>query len=292
MDDNKITSGNFDYDIYSGGSSDAGDSNITSQDFDYDVYSGSSAMDYLRKENERLQEERRQASKSSAERRREEYEKRFAGMSADELFGMPEKKDPETDFSDFFDDDAAKRQADKEARKKRQPESEVRVENMMPGEDTPSSPPPEDEKYTAGIQTAAEMMARQRMRREFADEEYRSRRRRRFFGPSPELRLMTGLTTGRYHSYGEYSEVDKAVMWYLVWFAVGAGLGYAAKKYLFSFPLPFLLVCGAVGGFLGAVIKHNGLEKIPIGQTIPECKLEIAGVFIALIAAIMIKLAM
>ena len=91
MDDNRITSTDFDYDAYTGGSS-YSDSNITSSDFDYDVYSGKSAMEYLRQENERRREALRQAKKSVAELKREEYENKFAGMSADELFGMPKKK--------------------------------------------------------------------------------------------------------------------------------------------------------------------------------------------------------
>lgn len=295
MDDNRITSTDFDYDAYTGGSS-YSDSNITSSDFDYDVYSGKSAMEYLRQENERRREALRQAKKSVAELKREEYENKFAGMSADELFGMPKKKkNNEDDFSDFFDADEIERQREHQKRMEQELKAKMpKVENMMPGEDTPSSQQVQNERYNEGIQTAAEMMAHQRIRREIEDEHFREYRRRgRLNGYGREVRMISslfGVRTGGgyYRRYsGESSELDKALSFYFISFIIGAVLGgllFGAAH------IGLIIVSGAVGGALGGFIKRNGIERQSVGEAVANSRLELAIIGVAVVIGLIIEL--
>lgn len=278
MDDRKITSNDFDYDVYTGGSSSSGSEDVTSGNFDYDVYSGSSAMEYLRQENERKRQERERARKSEAELRREEYEKKFAGMTADEIFAQPKKK-KEDEYADFFSSTAAKKEAEKD--KLREETPLPKVENMMPGEDDPSSQP-RDEKYRAGVTAAAEMIARQRIRSEFAQEHWeRARhsyyRRRR----SPLTLIMADRYTG-----GDEYEIDKAFAWYMLWFGVGCAIGYAVNKFMFSIPMAGYLIFGGVGGVLSGIVKHNGLEHQPLGGAVSQSKIEIIAFVVLMIVAL------
>jgi hypothetical protein len=294
MDDNRITSTDFDYDAYTGGST-SFDDDVTSGDFNYDVYSGSNAMEYLRQENERKAEERKRAQKTEAELRREEYEKRFAGMSADELFAMPEKKKQEDDFSDFFDADEIQRQREYMKRYEQEKIPKPKVESMMPGEDTPSSEAPHNEKYAQGMQTAAEMMAHGRIRRELDDEHYREYRRSRYYGGySRDIRFISSLfglgsrSYYHYRRYGETTEFDKALSWYFVWFLVGALLG---GFFFGAVHIGLIILSGAFSGAVGAVIRRNGIQKMPIGEAIASSRLELIGIAIAAIVGLIIELA-
>lgn len=294
MDDNRITSTDFDYDAYTGGSS-YSDSNVTSSDFDYDVYSGKSAMEYLRQENERRREALRQAKKSVAELKREEYENKFAGMSADELFGMPEKKkNNEDDFSDFFDADEIERQREHQKRMEQELKAQMpKVENMMPGEDTPSSQQVQNERYAEGIQTAAEMMAHQRIRREIEDEHFREYRRRgRLNGYGREIRTVSSLlgfgSGGYYGRHGEVTDFDKAMMWYIAWAVVSGAL---AGYFFGTVHIGLMLICGAVGGVIGAVIRRNGIQNQPIGEALTNSRLELVLLAIVVVIAVVIEFA-
>ena len=62
---------------------------ITSNDFDYDIYSGGSAQEAIREYREREKAEAEKAKHEAAEKKKAEYRKRFEGMSADELFEQP-----------------------------------------------------------------------------------------------------------------------------------------------------------------------------------------------------------
>ena len=291
MDDNKITSNDFDYDVYTGGSTNT--DNVTSGNFDYDVYSGSSAMEYLRQENERKREERQRANKSAAELKREEYEKKFKGMSADDLFGMPEKKKkPEEDFSDFFDADEIQRQQEKlrEFREKKDPLP--KVENMMEGEDSPSSEP-QDDKYKRGLEEANALLAQQRIRSDIQRERMEEYHRYGGFGGYSYRRGSAmraySLMTGR--SPHEANEIDRAFSWYLISFIIGALLCYACDKVLFHIPVGLYLVGGAVFGALGSFVRHNGVDREPAGEAFSHCIFEIVAIFAALIAALIIEFA-
>ncbi|MBR6872939.1 MAG: hypothetical protein IKN17_05480 [Ruminococcus sp.] len=93
------------------------DRKITSDNFNYDEYSGVDTSEYLRQANEQKRMERERAGKTEAELKREVYEKRFSGMSADEIFSTPapKKKPPQEDYSDFFNSDAAAKEATRSA---------------------------------------------------------------------------------------------------------------------------------------------------------------------------------
>ncbi len=246
---------------------------IISTNFDYDVYSGGSAMEYLKQENERKRQERERAKKSAGELKREEYEKKFAGMSADEIFGMPEKKQPkEEDYSDFFDDDAAVRQAQKDKEIKEEPLPTI--ENMMPGEDDPSSQPP-DEKYRAGIETAAAMMAQSRIRREKAEERRmyyhggygRYRRRSSLFSPLGYPLGYRSFTSSR----REISSTENAIYWYFGFAMLGVLVAVVA-----SLPIGMtLLVCTGLGA-LGSVIRRMSLLGMNIVEAISSSWIELA----------------
>ena len=62
---------------------------IISTDFNYDIYSGGNAKKYLDEYNARKKQEAEENAKTDAERKRDEYRRRFEGMSADEIFEQP-----------------------------------------------------------------------------------------------------------------------------------------------------------------------------------------------------------
>lgn len=290
MDDNRITSTDFNYDAYTGGSS-SSDSGVTSSDFDYDVYSGASAMEYLRQENERKAEERKRAQKTDAELRREEYEKKFAGMSADELFGMPEKKKkPEDDFSDFFDADEIERQREHQKRMEQElRQKKVKLESMMPGEDTPSSQPEED-KRSEGVQDALEMMAREKYRRDQSMEHYRDYRGRYYRRRHSEFFLLSSLLgygTGKKYGYGEYDEFDNAVAVYIIFFFLGS----IAGGVLSGMRIGIGLICGAIAGAAASFVRRNGVEKQPFGEAMANTRFELIGIGVAAIVGLILEFA-
>ncbi|MBR6045640.1 MAG: hypothetical protein IKP47_08405 [Ruminococcus sp.] len=267
----------------------ANDDEIVSSDFDYDVYSGGSAMEYLRQQNEREREERERAKKTEGELRREEYEKRYAGMSADEIFGMPEKKKPKKeDFSDFFDDDAALREAERRAHP--DPERGMpKVESMMPGEDSPSSAPSEEElRQQEGRAAAAELLAHERFRLEREKEAF-ERRRTGYsygrYGHRSAERAFFGMATGRYNDNSDFNaEIEKAFWWYVLWFAAGVGLGFLIKA---SSGLKIIL--GGVMGAVGSFVRHNGIEKKSAAESFHSIVFELIGLGLAIIFGIVIE---
>lgn len=308
MDENKdglsdgITSNDFDYDIYSGGS--APNTGVTSGDFNYDVYSGSSAMEYLRQENERKREERARANKTEAELKREEYEKRFAGMSADEIFGMPQKKKkPEDDFSDFFDADEIERQQEKV----RQFEAEVQaakaaqakqtqsgqnqgmphLENMMPGEDTPSSQPKGMSRAEA-MEQAAVMMAHRSFEREREDRRYHGSRRNRYYSNWIFNEIMSSILD----SLG-VGEKGRAFMdwltWYLMWF-VGGGMIYGIYSFArYQKMSLYFLVWGAVGGLVGGFVRRFFMERDTFLKAIVNLLAEFAILILLIVFVVILK---
>ena len=93
------------------------------------------------------------------------------------------------------------------------------------------------------------------------------------------------MLADRYTGGDEY-EIDKAVAWYLLWCGIGAGIGLMIDKFMIKVPTAAYLVFAAIGGFAGAIVKRNGLEKMSLGDAVSSSKLEIAAVFIALAAAL------
>lgn len=281
MEDNKdgfpdvtggISSEDFNYDAYTGGSSSSG-SGVTSGDFNYDVYSGSSAMEYLRQENERKHEEKVRASKSAAELKREEYEKKFAGMSADELFGMPEKKKkPEDDFSDFFDADEIERQREKLREFENEKKPDIKIETMMPGEDTPSSQQP-DQRYKDGVTEINALLASQRIRREKRDEYYRSTGKRRYrrayrrgyYSYYPLAYLFSYIFSG-----SSDTELPERIGCYTTWGMLGALIIVIVRRFTKAVTLPILFLVSAAMAGIGAVVTPMIRDGDSLSEAISE----------------------
>ena len=289
MDDNKITTNDFNYDIYSGGSTDNGSSGVTSSDFDYDVYSGTNAMEYLRQENERKRAEREQANKSEAELKREEYEKKFRNMSADELFAAPKKKKPEDDFSDFFDADEIERQ--REHQKKMEEElrsTRTTVENMMPGEDDPSSQPLDSGRAQA-IETVAEMMAHGAFQREREMDSYHYAMRHR----NSSGWFLRQITDAIFDSLcvGEKGRsVMDAITWYIAFFVAGSLL-YVPYSYLkFGKLKSMFLVWGAASGLAAAFVRRFFLEKDSFLKSLVNCTIEFLILVVLVVLVIGLKM--
>ena len=271
--------------------------NITSGNFDYDVYSGENAKEFLRQENERKQQERERASKSAAELKREEYEKRFAGMSADDIFGMPspkKKKRPEEDFSDFFNSDAAAKQAEKAKAAKEQSESASRqqdgprLENMMPGEDTPSSSQAVDQRLLY-----ARAMIDRKLEQEAAKaEEDRHYRAVSGHRKSREIRYraydaaedMIGGSLG----IEDFHEKVTSFFAYYGGLVVGTGIMGLLNRYFFKIKdLALVFIAAAVMGFIFAVVNRRISKASSMSEAIKlswkEALFSIAAIIIGVI---------
>lgn len=277
MDNNGITSDDFNYDIYTGGSGSgsSSDNGVTSTNFDYDVYSGSAAKEYLRQQNEREREERERSKKTAAELRREEYEKKFANMSADELMAAPvKKKKPEDDFSDFFDGDEIQRRQE-ELKKMEQEKIDLpEMENMQPGEDSPSSETTVG-KNQASIQDAYAMMARARMQRERAEERrqtlggYGGRRyyRRRY---SPIYLL--------YESFSSNADMPPLLLnllSYAFW-AIISGLIFLPLQRVWKLPQISIVAFGCFVGMIIMIAERYNNEDMTFGEAVKASLIEIA----------------
>ena len=277
--ENDITSNDFDYDIYSGGSDHSSiGADVTAGDFDYDVYSGRNAMEYLKKQNEAEAEQRRRASKSAAELRREEYEKKFAGMSADELFGMPEKpKKPEDDFSDFLDADEIERQQEKVREFEQSKQTLPKVESMMPGEDDPSSVSP-DLHTDEALEKVNVMLAHARFQREREDQIYHNLGRRRYYRNRSTGALFQLLFSAFNLSDHVQYNVEAVFLYSVAFMLCGGGYSVYCRVKRLSIG-PMLLRWGTLGGavigiirryhddgdtFLEA-IKHSMIELVLLG---------------------------
>ncbi|MBQ7186783.1 MAG: hypothetical protein IJR91_04045 [Ruminococcus sp.] len=252
-----------------------GGDQITSTDFDYDVYSGQNAQDYLRQENERKRKEREDAGKSAGMRKREEYEKRFAGMSPDELFGMPvKKKKPEDDFSDFFDADEIERQKEKVSQFEKEVHSVPKVESMMPGEDTPSSQPSGMTRDEA-MQAAAVMFAHGAAQRERDDQRYHNMGRTRYYRGWFYQELLNGILdaigvgdTAKYYI--------RRFFWYLTMAGLTVGLYAIYCSFRNQKISAFALLWAAVGGLAGGLVwnyKGNGYTLL---TSLSKCIFELA----------------
>lgn len=297
MDDNKITSTDFDYDVYTGGSSESDTDSpaVSSTDFDYGVYSGENAMEYLRQENERLRLERERSKRSEAELRREEYEKKFSGMSADEIFAAPPKKKekPKEDFSDFFSSDAAEKAQQKQERKRQEeiqkqqePPKPAEVETMLPGEDEPSSLPYDD---GSARESVLEMEARLRIRTELAQERRQqlSRRgQRRYYRRRPGLLLFTMLFGDR---FGDLDEAEQAFSWYIFWFFVSAAVGGIILALTIGFRLGLMLICAAIGGAIADIFKRCRYDGLPFAEAVSDSRYELIGIGIAAIIGMILE---
>ncbi len=257
MDDNRdITSTNFDYDAYSGGS----DNSVTSSSFDYDVYSGKNAMEYLKKQNEAEAEKKRQANKTAAELKREAYEKKFAGMSADELFGMPEKKkEPEEDFSDFFDADEIERQQQKIREFEQEKHTVPKLESMMPGDDSQSSAAPESHTVDA-LEKVNIMMSHARFQREREDQIYRNLGRTRYHrSRSTGAFFQLLFSSMDLSDSAEYRA--QAIITYIMGFII-AGAGYGTYCRITHREIgAMLLIWGALGGAIAGIIRRISEEE-------------------------------
>ena len=281
------------------------DSKITSTDFDYDIYSGGSAMEYLKQENERKKREREDAGKSEGMRKREEYERRFAGMSADEIFNdaPKKKKKPEDDFSDFFDADEIERQQEKvrkfeedvrRAKAAQQAEQAQsgegtlpQPEGMMPGEEEPSSQPRGMTREDA-MEAAAVMMAHRTFEREREERRYhnmrRSRYRRSMFEGLFFEWLLDSLNAG-----DKTKRSIARVIYYIAWFFLGA-LIYGVYSYArFRKLTPYAVIWGAVGGLAGGFIQRFFREEDTFLKALVNCIVEFVLLAIAVVLVLVVK---
>ena len=263
------------------------DSEITSSDFDYDVYSGGSAMEYLKQENERKKREREDAGKTAGMRKREEYERRFAGMSADELFDdRPKKKKPEDDFSDFFDADEIERQQKKVKEFEEQVHPAPKVESMMPGEDTPSSQASGMTREEA-MEKAAVMMAHGAFQREREERRFHNMRRSRY-GRSVFYGYIFESILDSLNVSDKSREIIGRVIMYIFFFFVGVSLfavySFAVHHKLTSFAVLWGAVGGAVGGFLTRFIgERDTFLKALVNSVIELILLALAAVVVVFV---------
>ncbi len=101
----------------------------------------------------------------------------------------------------------------------------------------------------------------------------------------------SGHTYGRYDPYydryvydeGDDSPLNGAVLWYIVWFAAGAGIPFGA----FGLAPGFCIMTGAVFGLIGAIVKHNGKEGFDLRTSLIMSRAEMVLVLVCVLAGIM-----
>ncbi len=232
---------------------------IISTDFNYDIYSGGNAKKYLDEYNAQKKHEAEEAAKSDAERKRDEYRRRFEGMSADEIFEQPslsaKKKKPEDDFSDFFDADEIERQKEKVREFEQEQNPLPTLENMMPGEDSPSSEAPEDHTAEA-LEYVEEMMAHSRIQRAHQDEMMHNLGHRRYYRRTFQMYAIESLLD----SFGvseNAREVMRRIGWYLAWCFLAASLfgAYSLSRHGRMIPEALMFITGA--GFVSGVVWNK-----------------------------------
>ena len=266
-----------------------GGDQITSTDFDYDVYSGRNAQDYLRQENERKRKEREDAGKSAGMRKREEYEKRFAGMSPDELFGMPvKKKKPEDDFSDFFDADEIERQKEKVSQFEKEVHSVPKVESMMPGEDTPSSQPSGMTRDEA-MQAAAVMFAHGAAQREWDDQRYHNMRRTRYYRGWFYQELLNGILDAfGVGDKGRY--IVRRILCYLAFFGLALSIYAIYSQARYHKISSMGLIWGAAGGVVGGLACQFFGERNTFLKSLVNVLFEVILLVIMIILVVFMKM--
>lgn len=269
---------------------------IISTNFDYDVYSGGNAKKYLdeyneqkRLERKRAEEAAKEASKTDAERKKDEYRRKFEGMSADELFDTPVKKSAavqEPAPEELLDDDAAAHIP---------PEIELSelptLENMMEGEDSPSSVPPDqklrEERYAAGVAEANEMIAAARYRRD---------RQSMMYGRSKGLGLgyplgYSSFTSGRSRlGYRRYrfggrrfnSREERALYIYVSCVFLGAFLAVSLQM-----PFGMIFLVGGAAGAVSSVIRRMIENGLSLAEAIAESRLSLILAGVAAIVGIL-----
>ena len=226
---------------------------IISTDFNYDIYSGGNAKKYLDEYNARKKQEAEENAKTDAERKRDEYRKRFEGMSADEIFAQPaKKKKPEDDFSDFFDADEIERQKEKVREFEQEQNPLPTLENMMPGEDSPSSEAPEDHTAEA-LEYVEEMMAHSRIQRAHQDEMMHNLGHRRYYRRTFQMYAIESLLDSFGVSEGA-REVMRRIGWYLAWCFLAASIYglFTFSRYRHLTPEALIFATGA--GFVSGVV--------------------------------------
>lgn len=237
---------------------------IISTDFNYDVYSGGNAKKYLDEYNAQKKREREEAAKSDAEKRRDEYRKRFEGMSADELFDQPfaEKHDPKPEPQpspeELLDDDAGI--------KNELPELTdlPTLEPLMDGEEEPDSLSPDQklktERYNEGVAQVNEMLASARYRRDYQSMIYG---RSRGLGLGYPLGYSAFTNRGRL-GYRRYrmggrrfnSREERAAYIYFTCVMLGVLLALSLQM---PFGMYFLLggAAGAVSSVIRRMVEHG-----------------------------------
>ena len=266
------------------------DSRITSTDFDYDVYSGSSAQEYLRQENERKRKEREDAGKSAGMRKREEYEKRFAGMSPDELFGSPVKKNKpeEDDFSDFFDADEIERQKEKVSQFEKEVHSAPKVENMMPGEDEPSSQPQGMSREDA-LQAASIMIAHGTAQREWEDRRFHGTRRSRYYRTWFYQELFDSLLNAFDVSENGRS-IIRRIVWDIAFFGIALGIYSAYSHARYRSISSTAVIWGAASCVVGGFLYQFFGEKNTLLRSLVNIIFEVIFLVIMVILVVFVKM--
>ena len=178
--------------------------------------------------------------KTAAQRRREEYEKRFAGMSADEIFGDPEPKRPAP-----------------------------QLESMMPGEDSPSSAPPVD----PGLETARAMIdARlERDAAKAAEDHYyavssghRKSRELRYRANDKAADLFGDML-----GVNDMRDKVNTVCAYIGGLILGGGaVAWLNKSFLKTNAVVPALIAAAILGFVAVTVKRRFFNASSIGEAL------------------------
>ncbi|MBQ8107896.1 MAG: hypothetical protein IJ129_04025 [Ruminococcus sp.] len=135
--------------------------------------------------------------------------------------------------------------------------------------------PEKYERYMHGLEESQRILAHGRAMM-YNEELNRQRRRnagRGFYG--------LGRRRGAYLTDDEQNELDKAFLWYGLWFLAGIGIARALEL---SYSLYAIL--GACLGYVGAIVKHNGLEKMPLADAAANSRKELAGIGAAIVLTI------
>ncbi len=270
------------------------DRNITSDNFDYDMYSGGSAKELLKEYEEQQRLEKEAAEKQAKEQKKERYRSKYSSLSADELFDTPRiSKNAENvppydgrasqygaqtytqgsaQYDDMFADTSVRQQ--KNTGEKPRPAGYGR---RNPDVDTGFK---YDPNLYGGDQDAmdkvAEMMAHERaqLRRNELD-----RQRRRNAG----MGFYSYRGRGLYMTDEEYGEFTRESAWYLLWF-----IGGICVARLLSLPLTLYLVTGSVVAYVGALVKRNGIEKMSMADAVANSRKEL----LCIVGAVVLTLLM
>ncbi|MBR1739563.1 MAG: hypothetical protein IJ737_04645 [Ruminococcus sp.] len=289
---------------------------ITSDNFDYDLYSGGSAKE-LMDEYERFQkEEELKAKKEEAELRRAQYEEKFKGMSADELFGMPSAEPPENTYQSrprtaqqtYSQQQTYAQPNTSQQSYTQQTAAQQNTAHQGTAQQNTAAQQPQggyqrryskeqyeqyssrqfssaDEAEEKRAQAMAAFYSMTASRQRQLDEEKEYYKNRGVYSPGLGYRPRTGgWSLGNSHQFYRHrysSELEKSIYTFFIGFPVAAIL--VRFMFLPEYAFPFLIgFCGLIATF----IRRMGFEKDSLSEAISNSKVQIGAFIVGVLLTI------